>query len=132
VADIKAGYARLAAAMDARRLELGLTWAEVAVRGGPSEGRIRVIRRGDEDNITDLTKAKIAKGLDWDRRYVDELLDGVIAVRDPFEEAIMAATNLTFEEKAASVQRHRQRVRQAAVDHLESLGITPPADSVTG
>ena len=69
-----AGHQRLAAAMDERRLELGLRWSDVTTRGGPSGEWIRSLRRGDVGEIRGLTRARIAKALGWQRSYVDELL----------------------------------------------------------
>jgi hypothetical protein len=56
---------RLAGIMDERRLDLGLTWKEVAIRGGLSYEAVRALRTGDEGNPEPLTLRKIDRGLEW-------------------------------------------------------------------
>lgn len=65
--------ARLAAAMEARRLELGLTWQEVAIRGGTSTKTLQVARTGPHETRAD-TKRAIERGLSWDAGSVDMIL----------------------------------------------------------
>jgi hypothetical protein len=69
---------RLAALMEDRRLELGLTWKEVADAGELSYEVIRAVRNGSS-TIRQLTKRGITKALLWTPDSVDRILDG----RDP-------------------------------------------------
>lgn len=124
-------YVKLAEAMNARRLELGLRWADVTARGGPSVEQMVLIRRGTVSNIRDLTLAAIARGFDWPLEYVQELAADAgsgaeDAGLDRFERAVMADPRLTDTEKAAAIQDHRQRI----VEKLAELGITPVPEFV--
>lgn len=56
---------RLAGLMEERRLDLELTWREVALRAGLSYESVRALRAGDEGNPQPLTLRKIDKGLEW-------------------------------------------------------------------
>jgi hypothetical protein len=115
-------YVKLAEAMNARRLELGLRWADVTARGGPSVEQMVLIRRGTVSNIRDLTLAAIAKGLDWPLEHVLALAAedaGEDAPQDAFEQAIMGA-DLPDDEKAAAIRRHREQAREM----LNELGIS--------
>ena len=90
MAEMSAGRARLAVAMNDRRLELNLRWADVSERGGPTGTTLRALRRGDPTEVAPLTRARIARALEWDRKYVDALLgDGPLPV--PAESAEDAA-----------------------------------------
>ena len=121
-------YVKLAEAMNARRLELGLRWADVTARGGPSVEQMVLIRRGTVSNIRDLTLAAIAKGLDWPLEHVQQLAtgddagDGEAEGLDRFERAVVADPRLTDTEKAAAIQDHRKLI----VEKLEELHIDPP------
>ena len=75
----KAARQQLAAEMDKRRLELRLTWHEVAERGGISLRALSSARIGP-GNIRPLTRRRIDQGLRWlEGAGVDNLLTG----RDP-------------------------------------------------
>ena len=90
MAELSPGRERLKDAMDERRLELNLTWADVEKRGGPTMATIRAIRRGDPTAVSPLTRARLARALEWRRPYVDALLgDGPLPV--PAESAEDAA-----------------------------------------
>ena len=67
--------ARLAALMDERRLELRLTWQDVADRGGISLRALANARTGDAE-IRPLTQAGIEGGLQWERGSVARILAG--------------------------------------------------------
>src|ERR1039457_1914194 len=73
---------RLAQRMNARRIDLGLRWADVAAIGGVSAETLRAGRR-DLGPLRDLTKAAIENGLQWQRGSVDRIIGGgEPAVRD--------------------------------------------------
>jgi hypothetical protein len=67
--------ARLAEFMDERRLELRLTWREVAEAGEVSYEAVRAARNGTQD-IRPLTQAGIEKGLHWERGSISLILAG--------------------------------------------------------
>ena len=67
--------ARLAGLMDERRLELRLTWQDVAERGGISLRALANARTGDAE-IRPLTQAGIEGGLQWERGSVARILAG--------------------------------------------------------
>ena len=69
---------RLADLMESRRLDLGLTWREVAEAGNISYEVIRAIRHGN-GQIRPLSKRGIEVGLKWEPGSVQAVLDG----RDP-------------------------------------------------
>lgn len=69
-------YEHLEAHMNLRRLELRLTWAEVADRAGISRDTLHRVRRGKDPNVRDLTKAGIENSLGWSPGSVDAVLAG--------------------------------------------------------
>jgi hypothetical protein len=64
---------RLADYMEDRRLELGLTWKEVAAAARLSYEVIRLIRTGP-GGIRPLTARKLDTGLQWERKSVDRII----------------------------------------------------------
>lgn len=66
---------RLAAAMDERRLELGMRWQDVAAAGDVSLRAINNARTGDRD-IRPLTRYGIEKGLRWTPGTIERVLSG--------------------------------------------------------
>lgn len=87
--------ARLADEMDDRRVQLGLTWRQVASLGLISYETLRAARKGKGD-IASLTRAAIEKGLRWAPGSVSAVLDGgvpTLAVEIPAQayEAAVAA-----------------------------------------
>ncbi len=67
--------ARLAGLMDKRRLELRLTWREVAEAGGVSYEALRATRNGKGD-IRPLTQAGIEKAFRWEQGSITRILNG--------------------------------------------------------
>jgi len=73
---------RLDRLMNERRLELGLTWREVAARAGRSYEALRLLRTGP-GGINELTAVQFARALGWQPRSIlDVLSDGSPAVAD--------------------------------------------------
>ena len=66
---------RLADLMERRRLDLGLTWREVAEAGNISYEVIRAIRHG-AGQIRPLSKRGIEVGLGWAGGSVESIIDG--------------------------------------------------------
>lgn len=65
----------LDAAINARRLERGLTWSELADRVGVSESALRNIRRGRNDPSA-LTKVRLEEALGWGAGSVEAISAG--------------------------------------------------------
>lgn len=63
-----------AEALEDRVDELGKNWREVASDGGISYETVRAVRNGESRRITSKTRRALERGLEWDVRYVDELL----------------------------------------------------------
>lgn len=59
--------------MDERRVELRMSWRDVAQAAGISEAALRTIRRG-RHVPTDLTAARIEDALQWEPRTVRSIL----------------------------------------------------------
>jgi transcriptional regulator with XRE-family HTH domain len=111
-------YKRLDRVMDQRRVELRMSWRDVAQVAGISEAALRTIRRG-RHAPTDLTAAHIDDALQWTGGTVKRILagDGARGDRVDDEEiraALQAAMQLTDPEEM-----------RAAL--LEILARMPPA-----
>ncbi len=78
---------RLADLMERRRLDLGLTWREVAEAGNISYEVIRAIRHGN-GQIRPLSKRGIEVGLHWESGSVQAILDDSDPVPLPSEPAV--------------------------------------------
>ena len=90
---------RLAALMEERRLDLELTWREVALRAGLSYESLRALRAGDEGDPQPLTMRKADKGLEWMPGSTRRILyDG----GDP-EDVLSPAERETLERSARGV-----------------------------
>lgn len=68
-------HGRLAEAMESRRVELRMTWRDVADAGGMTVEGLRGIRRG-ERHPTTLTKRRIEDALRWQAGSVEQILVG--------------------------------------------------------
>lgn len=66
---------RLAQHMDARRVFLGLRWADVADRAGLTTETLRQVRQGPGE-IRPLTRRGIEEALEWELGSVTAILDG--------------------------------------------------------
>lgn len=66
---------RLANLMEKRRLELDLTWDQVAARGGVSLRALATARKEDRE-IRALTRTNIERGLDWELGSIERILAG--------------------------------------------------------
>jgi hypothetical protein len=111
---------RLDKLMNDRRLELGITWRDVAARAGLSYETLRSARTSDS-GMRELTAAQIARALEWEPRAVQRILAGgepQVAARDrrgipadapvcSLERNVLASTVLNDEQKAAVIREHR-------------------------
>jgi hypothetical protein len=67
---------RLAECMDARRLDLGLTWDEVSTESRVHRETIRSIRNRETGSIRPLTKRGLERALHWRPGSIDKILSG--------------------------------------------------------
>lgn len=79
---------RLASLMDDRRIDLRLTWRQVAERAGLSYEAVRALRAGDEGNPDRLTMRKVDGALEWEPGTIEATLSGSPLPADA--EAILA------------------------------------------
>ena len=73
--EMPAARQRLAELMDARRLELGLRWQDVAAAGDVSIKTLYSVRTG-HSAVPRLTARKVDKGLHWEPGSVERVLAG--------------------------------------------------------
>lgn len=116
--------------MNQRRLELRMSWTEVARSAGMSISGLGFIRRGEREPIA-LSRAKLEDALWWQAGSIDAILEGgepmpAKAKRismppelrgdepytDPVEREIWALTELPEEERRAFIERLRARRRR--------------------
>lgn len=65
----------LDAAMNDRRLEMRMTWSDLAKAAGTSDVTLRAIRRGD-NQPSSLTKRRIEDAFQWSHGSIDAILTG--------------------------------------------------------
>ncbi len=101
----RAARKRLADCMESRRLDLRLTWGQVAERGGTTTETLRQARTGST-RIMPLTRRAIEDGLGWAKGSVRAVLDGGDpvpldghAALDPDEHAILTSRTLSEDQK---------------------------------
>lgn len=128
---------RLAAEMEARRLDLGLSWREVATRAGLSYEMVMKLRTR-VTSARPLTLRKADAGLGWEAGSSERVLNGgepvpatgssgeeQLTPLDEFERRV-AAANLPDGEKLAAIRRHRELARE----QLAALGIGDPPEAL--
>lgn len=121
---------RLAAEMEARRLDLGLSWREVATRAGLSYEMVMKLRTR-ATSARPLTLRKADTGFGWEPGSSERILnggepvpvaetpaDGELRPLDAFERAV-TDSELSAAEKAAAIRDHREQIAR----QLEELGI---------
>jgi hypothetical protein len=67
--------ARLDRLMNLRRLDLGLTWREVAARSGRSYEALRQLRTGP-GGINELTAVQFSRALEWEPHSLLDIIEG--------------------------------------------------------
>lgn len=118
---------RLARLMDERRLDLELTWNDVAERAGITREGLRRTRTGT-GRIRSLTKRGIERALRWERGSVDTILGG----GDPTDakdsahpmdraEALMDENERMAAELVARIKRLNERKRRAVEELVRAL-----------
>lgn len=75
-------HERLNKAMTARRLDLGVTWKDIAAAAQMSDVAVRSIRRGDY-RPKDITARRLDEALKWPHGTVEAILDGTLAGDEP-------------------------------------------------
>lgn len=75
MADTHPAQTPLDAATNARRLELDLTWKQVAERAGMTEFHLQRIRAG-KVRLTERAASKIDRALEWEHGSTQDALDG--------------------------------------------------------
>lgn len=122
---------RLAALMDERRLELRLTWQEVAERGGVSLRAIANARTGNVE-IRPLTQAGIEAGLDWGQGTIERVLAG----GEPLGHAPVAPLPdtgpRTFPPMSPEMERDSARHEAELLMRLEIAQRMHPGEKLTG
>lgn len=117
--------------MNARRIELRMTWREVAEAADMSESGLRAIRKG-RNPASDLAKGRIEWALWWEAGSIDAILEGgeptpAKAQRvptppelagddnlytDPVERRVWSLTDLPEEERRDIIMRIRRAKRR--------------------
>lgn len=93
---------RLEAIMNARRVDLGLEWREVAAVAGIRTETLRVVRKG-ANPPSDLTKRGIETALRWMPGSMDAIADG--GEPTPVEKQTEQAVSPAAAEQAEAVAR---------------------------
>lgn len=109
-------HERLSQAMDARRLDLGLSWKDVAAASTISEATLRAIRSGT-NRPTALTARRIEDALQWRHGSIDVTLNG----GDPSLITDTAAET-TIEDLAAQVAELTRKVAELDQDRRRESG----------
>lgn len=99
----------LDAAMNARRIELGLSWDEIAAQAGVSTAFLREYRKGRK-GARDLTKALLEDALKWKRGSLEELAAGGHA--EPADEIptigeLLVQYGVVTEDELTDLEDHR-------------------------
>jgi hypothetical protein len=104
---------RLDRLMDARRLDLNLTWREVAAHAGLSYEALREVRNGPGGTRT-LTMRKIDKGLRWTPGSMERTLNGGEPENDPLSREERAGGDALVQQISdgyAAVKRREEQER---------------------
>lgn len=131
---------RLTDAMEARRLELGLTWREVAAAGGLSYEVVRAARTDFSRDMRPLTVAGIAKGLRWTPDSVRRILEGhdPVPLETADEEAAHASRPRPLQSPARARVRRMATIQATAtlvlheVDQARRLNPAATAEDIFG
>lgn len=112
-------------AVNARRLELGLSWRQLSRNGGPSESTLQKLRLRFVPLDTDTKRAQLCHALQWEASGIDRILAGeepidlresnVTPIRPegPTMPAVASAL-----ESLAIIQQQQIAVLQALVEEL--------------
>ena len=119
-------WARVWHEVDRRRVHLGIKWAEIRRRGGPTANKVRDMHKG-VPLADEVTRVALCRALEWTDDSVDEILaDREPKVRpQPLPET---AVDVLRELRAGLAQMlEAQRSLGERVARLErTLGLSPP------
>ena len=112
-------HERLDAALDARRIDLDLSWKDLAATARTSEPTLRAFRSGAR-RPTGLTQRRLEDALGWESGSIDAVLDGgqptpAETEARPQEEIVadiddeLAAAEELFRQGMELLERARQR-----------------------
>lgn len=126
---------RLAQHLNDRRLELRLTWAEVADRAGISRDTMHNVRVGTSD-IRDLTERGIEVALQWEPGSIDRIFAGndPIPLELPVDARVAVRSKDVDQPTGQLTQRGRELMEQVLrllseiEDHIRS-GRTEAAEA---
>lgn len=116
--------------MNVRRLQLGLTWDDVADKAGITSAGLRAIRSG-KNRGRELTRRKIDAALQWEAGTLDAIFEDRI---DPGEapetegRAVDDDAPLTrgeFRAYIALMQEPESELPEGALKKLRALGVDP-------
>lgn len=99
-------HRRLDQAMNARRIELGLNWRDIAERAEVSYESLRRIRKGDYRPST-LAAHRLDAALKWARGSVEKVLDGGNPI--PLENGLAAKAPKVRTQAGLSERETRQQ-----------------------
>lgn len=111
------GWARVAAAVLARRVQLGLTQEDAAERGGLSATTWRLLENRAQSSYRRLTLAGVERALGWAAGSIAALLDG----RDPTEAGHRRDGDGDGDDDADAVVRLRGKVAQLSHDDARAI-----------
>jgi len=126
-------HERLDEAMNGRRLDLGMTWGELAVTAKIAEVTLRAIRRG-ANLPTSLTKRRLEDALEWEHGSIEAILAGgepltkavrvteaAVPEREPTARDLADQMTELMTERDRDRAEHEQRIRrlEEEVEHLK-------------
>ncbi|MFD2421602.1 hypothetical protein [Amycolatopsis pigmentata] len=110
--------AQLTEAMERRRVELGLTWRQIAAKSGLSIEALRSVRK-ERREITPPTRRALEIGLEWPRGHVTAILESKLAsdeaepeLRDDVERQLWAIKELGRDKRLDWIRLYRQQLAQ--------------------
>lgn len=116
--------------MNVRRLQLGLTWDDVADKAGITSAGLRAIRSG-KNRGRELTRRKIDAALQWEAGTLDAIFEDRIDPGDAPETEGRAVdddaplTRGEFRAYIALLQDPDAELPEGALKKLRALGVDP-------
>lgn len=107
----KFAWARLAAAVQDRRHELGLTQKDLEARGGPSAATVRNIEQAARAVYRPVTFRTLEQALEWPRGHCRQILAG----QDEVDEVVQQVDALTT---AAGLLLRVEKYESAVTDAI--------------
>lgn len=123
-------HERLDQAMNVRRLQLGLTWDDLADKAGITSAGLRAIRSG-KNRGRELTRRKIDAALQWEAGTLDAIFEDRIDPNEAPETEGRAVddeapvTRGEFRAFLAILQDPDAELPESALKKLRALGVDP-------